>query len=289
MSGILKYPQELQEGMSDYIIFTNHEYRTNKSYNGQNFGGGANGPGSGASIVLYMPTTTPAVSQNNDWGAKSFDGPLGEALAGVATTVAGGIDTADFSDYQSGLASGKKVAQSAIEQFKTSVANAGPIAKQAGTAMAAGMMGMTANQLTALQRGQVYNPNIELLYNGPKLRGFNFNFQFVPKSAAEAAVVNQIIMEFKKWSAPKDLQNGMFKVPNVWQVKYMTGGKPNQYMNAFKRAACMNVAVQNNQGMNMHMSFEDGMPIITTLSLSFMEVDVITRDDHEASGTQVGY
>ena len=60
-------------------------------------------------------------------------------------------------------------------------------------------------------------------------------------------------------------------------------------MNVFKRAACSAISVQNNQGMNMHMSFDDGMPIITTMSLSFTEVDVITRDDHLDGTSRVGY
>jgi len=291
MTGVLKYPQELQEGQSDYILFTNHEYRTNKSYPGQSFSSrGASGPGSGASIILYMPTTTPAVSQNNDWGDKSFAGPLGEAFAGGLTTATSGIDTADFSSFEAGVASGKKAAKTSMDYIKKQFQNAGPIARQAGTSIVANMAGMTANQLTALQRGEVYNPNVELLYNGPRLRGFNFQFQFVPKSEQEAQIVNKIILEFKKWSAPKIIQDtGMYKVPNVWEVKYMTNGTQNPHMNEFKRAACMNVAVQNNQGMNMHMSFADGMPVITTLALTFMEVDVITRDDHEAANNMVGF
>ena len=284
---VLKYPQELVEGQNDYILFTNHEYRTNKSYSGQ--AKAASGPGSGDSIILYMPSTTPAVAQSNDWGAKSFAGELGQLIGDAASAAAGGINGADFSSFEAGMASGKEAGKGLIDMVKKNMSKGGPIAKQAGTSLVAGMAGMTPNQLTALQRGEIYNPNIELLYSGPKLRGFNFNFQFVPKSQQEATVVNKIIMEFKKWSAPKDIGNGMYKVPNVWQVKYMSNGGENKFMNAFKRAACMNVAVQNNQGMNMHMSFEDGMPIITSLSLNFMEVDVITRDDHAESGSMVGY
>ena len=284
---VLKYPKELVEGQNDYILFTNHEYRTNKKYSGQK--ASVSGPSSGDSIILYMPSTTPAVGQSNDWGAKSFAGELGQFIGDLTSAAAGGINGADFSSFEAGMASGKSASSGVVDSMKNGLSKGGSIAKQAGTNLVAGMAGMNANQLTALQRGEIYNPNIELLYSGPKLRGFNFNFQFVPKSPQEAAVVNRIIMEFKKWSAPKDIGNGMYKVPNVWQVKYMSNGGENQFMNAFKRAACMNVAVQNNQGMNMHMSFEDGMPIITSLSLNFMEVDIITRDDHEESGSMVGY
>ena len=69
----------------------------------------------------------------------------------------------------------------------------------------------------------------------------------------------------------------------------MMNGAPNPNMNIFKRAALTDVAVQNNSGLNMHMSFDDGMPIITTVSLNFTEVDVITRNDHRNASNNVGY
>ena len=94
---------------------------------------------------------------------------------------------------------------------------------------------MEPNQLMALSRGEIFNPNVELLYQGPKVRGFNFNYTFVPKSQAEAEEVNRIVMEFKKWSSPENTDNGMFKVPHVWQVTYMTGGQQNQNMNALRK------------------------------------------------------
>ena len=51
-------------------------------------------------------------------------------------------------------------------------------------------------------------------------------------------------------------------------------------MNTFKPAACTAVTYQTNPGLNMHMSFTDDMPIITSLALSFTEVDVILAEDH---------
>ena len=88
-------------------------------------------------------------------------------------------------------------------------------------------------------------------------------------------------MNFKKWSAPLDLENGMFEIPHVWQVTYMTGkGSENKNMNKFKKAACTNVQVQANSSTDMHVAHDGGVPIITSLSLNFMEVDIITRKDH---------
>ena len=73
----------------------------------------------------------------------------------------------------------------------------------------------------------------------------------------------------------------MFEVPKVWQVRYMSGAGENQFMNKFKPAACVSVQVVANQSTDMHVSFENGAPIQTTMSLSFKEIEIITRKDHE--------
>ena len=286
---ILKYPQELNPGDVDYVTFQSFEYRTNKKFEGQSQAGGVSGPAQGNTIILYMPSTTPAVNQGADWGAVNFDGPLGQLKGNLAAGASGAIMDADISSFEAGKTTGKRLVNDIKNQFEAAMKQGGGAVKQLGVNAVAGMAGMQPNQLMALQRGQIFNPNVELLYNGPRLRGFSMSFTFVPKSEEEAKIINKIIMEFKKWSAPKVLDKGMFKVPNVWQVTYMNGGSVNKHMNKFKRAALTDVAVQNNQGMNMHMSFDDGMPVITTVSLNFTEVDIITRDDHEKAGNYVGY
>ena len=140
----------------------------------------------------------------------------------------------------------------------------------------------------ALSRGQIYNPNVELLYRGTGLRTFGFTYTFVPKSEQEARAVNEIIMEFKRWSAP-DERNGMWEVPHVWQVRYMSGGQQNRNMNAFKPAALTSVAVAHNPGLDMHATFANGMPIVTSMTLAFQETDVIVRADHDNSGSDIGF
>ena len=100
--------------------------------------------------------------------------------------------------------------------------------------------------------------------------------------------MNRIIMEFKKWSSPKD-NGAMFEVPCVWEVTYMSGGAKNKMMNAFKRSVLHTITVQANTSSDMHVAFADGMPITTTISLQFQEVDIITRQDHASSGTLQGY
>jgi hypothetical protein len=56
---------------------------------------------------------------------------------------------------------------------------------------------------TAQLGGYALNPVIEVLYNSPTLRSFNFDFVFTPKSSTEADMVWSIIYEFRRHSAPE--------------------------------------------------------------------------------------
>jgi len=49
------------------------------------------------------------------------------------------------------------------------------------------------------------------------------------------------------------------------------------------------IKVQANPNSDMHLTFNDGMPVTTAMSLSFQEVDIILRDDHEESISFQGY
>ena len=281
----MRYPLELNTGEADCVTFTHFKYQNN-SGTGR---AGAPPPSVSAAIQLYMPASTPSMGNANDWGEASFSGPLGAIKRDIGTFAGDALIEADISSFEGAT----KSAKGSVEQFKQTFVNKdtagriGNAGKQFALEQIAGPLGFSdANQMLALSRGEIYNPNVELLYKGPKLRQFNFTYQFAPKSAQEAAIVNKIIKEFKMYSAPVD-KGTMYEVPHLWQVTYMSGGSENRKMNTFKRAACTKVSLQANNGMSMHASFSDGQPIIYTLGLAFNEVDVITRKDHEDS--EVGY
>ena len=280
----LKYPQQIGGLGSDYVTFTPYKYKTN-------FQGGPEAPpqDSGVeSVALYMPNSTPGIGNANSWASASFLGPLGN-LRKTGGAILGDIAATGFEGGYGNPFSGEGVdalkakVDKAISTYQDKVGTGGTVASlgQAGMQFAGGIMGVTANQQLALARGNVFNPNIELFYSAPGLRPFTMSFDFVPKNATEAELMNQIILNFKKYSAPKDLQNGMFEIPYVWQVQYMTGKEKNRNMNQFKKAACTNIQVQANAPTPMHVAHQNGVPIITTMVLSFMEVDIIMREDHE--------
>jgi len=270
----LKYPKELSEGSVDYVVFKSFEYRTNQQIPGGV--GNESGPSVGEDIVLYMPPTTPAVGNMNNWNMESFEGPLGA----LGRNLAVGASDAVMSIGEPGGFSGENDVGARLQaQIQAATSGAGDAAQHFGLNVVAGFAGTKANTLLALSKGKIFNPNIEMIYNGPQLRAFTFDFVFAPKSAEEAQIVNSIIKEFKVRSSPEQ-EGGFFRVPNVWEVTYMSGSSQNKNMNTFKKAALTGISIQDNSGMNMYMSYADGVPITTSMNLQFSEVDIITREDH---------
>ena len=287
---MLKYPNDLNETLTDSITFAHTPYRPN---NGQLFGSGgqASVPAEVSEMIrLYVPNSTPGMAQSNSWGRVDFVGELGQVRLNAIRAITNGISgLGNQGNLRKEI---EQVGDIAGETFKESLNSAVPAVKQLGVRLAGEALGVSANQALAVSRGEVYNPNVELLYNSPQLRQFTFEFNFVPKNKAEASTVDDIIYEFKKWSSPKDPggSEGVFCVPHIWNVVY--SGLSAKKMAKFKPAALTNVVVQENSNSPTHTTFDDGTPVVTTMVLTFKEVNIITRNDHEAArgeGFKRGY
>lgn len=292
----LTYPKELVPANVDYVTFRPFQYRTNQDVVGSDVNGGgrptgllnpsrrpaAAAPAVAEPVVLFMPTSTPALDNQNGWSAVKFEGPLGAMKRDLNVAAGSAIDSLGNDGTISSVIS--KLG----EQIVSATSNSGAIAKQFAMEVIGGITQNSPSNILAISRGKIYNPNVEMIYQGPQVRGFAFNYIFMPKSEEETQLVNRIILHFKKWSSAKEV-NGMFEIPPVWQIDYMTGGVRNKNMNAFKKAVLTSVSTQDNAQLETHMSYPDGAPITTTMSLIFQEVDIITRSDHEDGRSNRGY
>jgi hypothetical protein len=234
-------------------------------------------------IRLYMPNSTPNITNNQGWGEASLPGPFGEAQMNLATAAGQGVGA---------LAASGSSSDQAIESLKKTFTGAAKegrgIVGQIVMDAAASATGLSANHITSRALGKVYNPNTELFYNGPGLRTFSMGFNFIPKNQGEARTIDDIILDFKKWSSPAvSNADGMFEIPDIWSVQYVTNGTVDK-MNRFKPAALTSVTVQANPTLQQHSTFTDGSPVETAINLTFKEVELITREDHERVGGQ-GY
>ena len=155
-------------------------------------------------------------------------------------------------------------------------------------AIVAYFAGQAASVPNILQRvsGKMINNNLELLFNGPTLRSFNFNFQLRPRSKGEAFVIRNIIRSLKKDSAPERSPDFMFlETPKIFMIKYIYNNtnEEHPFMNRIKPCALTGLTV-NYTPDGSYMTYEEGGSMTGyDLSLSFKEIEPVYRDDQEKS------
>ena len=231
------------------------------------------------SIILPIPQD---ISDTNStgWGQDSLN--IGAAYAIGATN-----DMITNDNFFKGI----------VDAIKTASGDIVDLAKDGGTqnavnsafgAAAANLFGANTSAAGVLARssGQILNPNTELLFNGVKLRSFNFTFNLAPRSDDEARVIQQIVRTFKLNMAPTTgagLKGLFLKSPNVFQLQYMKGAQPHPYLNKFVVAALTNMQV-NYTGSGTYMTYHDGMPVHMTMTLSFQELSPIYAEDQDELG-----
>ena len=226
-----------------------------------------------SSVILPIPG---GIADNNStaWGDKSMD-PVGQAFASIAMS-------SIFKGLEAGGAKAKdilKEATSGSEEVKAAL----------GSAIAAKATGM-GEQVLQRQSGAIINPNMELLFNGPQLRQFNFSWKLAPRSRDEAVAVIKILRFFKQGMAPiREAPNLFLKSPNTWQLKYHHSAGDHKYLNKFKECALLNCGVQYTPDGN-YATFEDGVMTAYQLTLAFQELDPVYSDDYkEVPSNEIGF
>ena len=175
-------------------------------------------------------------------------------------------------------------------------------------AIAAYFAGQAAGVPNIHQRatGRMINNNLELLFNGPSLRSFNFSFQLRPRTKSEADLCRRIIRSLKKNSAPGRSADFMFlTTPNIFRIQYiynsdspdlaenasvLSTSTEHPFMNRIKPCALTSLNV-NYTPEGSYMTYEDGGSMTGyDLNLTFKEIEPIYADDHLSTPSQsMGY
>jgi len=231
------------------------------------------------SVVLPIQ---PSISDSNgvDWGNPTLD-PL-SAFAGRASLA---MQTSDQIIQEA-----RNQAEIAAKEFKT---NYGSYASALHLFLAQEAIG--AQGLFSRGTGAVLNPNLELLFNGPSLRPFNFTFRLSPRSESEAKIVKQIIYFFKAGMATRRANTAVFlKAPYVFSIQYQTGTsdkglEPHKSLNRIKDCALLSCDVDYTPD-GTYMTFNDEEKTITSyqLTLRFSELDPVYNTDYVDSHP-IGY
>ena len=231
-------------------------------------------------VILPMQ---PNFSESNavSWGGDNLNPlqmVLGNAAMGGIQGIGNLADPAKAGELFTNAL--KDVGNDIREMFKDPMAEAGLIAHFAGQAVGANILGRTA--------GVTLNPNLELLFKGPNLRTFNFNFRFTPRSAKEAREVKEIIRVFKKNMAVQRSTSNLFLLtPRVFTLEYIynaqgsSAGEIHPYLNIFKPMAMTNLNV-NYTPDGTYMTYNDGGSLTAyDLQMSFGELEPIYADEFD--------
>ena len=314
-SGVLRYPLESLTEHTDYLQIDIEEYvalggytsnpgDNNRYVTGNYFGSDRAGRRSSnrlskkplvnaGTILLPIPSNL-ADTNNVQYDASNLNG-----LGAVGLEAADNIMNIPMGDgaKEAFTEAVQKSKKSIVEGFGNVDAAANVLTKFLSS-KAVGIFGVnvTTSQLLARANGEILNPNMELLFGGPTLRNFRFNYKFTPRNEKEAEQVRLIIRAFKRNMAPA-AQGGtqgsgyfFLKTPNVFSLRYRTGRKNHKFLNKFKQCFLTDMSTTYT-GEGVYATYDDGTPVSIILDLSFKELQPIYDVDYDARpGTEgVGY
>ena len=326
--GVLRYPMELMTQETDYLQIDIQKYIPLKNYlstpgTGQRYVTGNNFSNRAGRRTTPNLTTKPLINDGTillpipsdlkDVNAVKYDTDTLNGLQAVGAQLAeGGIEGVQKLIGTFFSKDGASERQKILDQLKAegSVALANTVAGIGGmeavdnfankrfASQILGLFGgnVTASGLLARGNGEIINPNMELLFGGPTLRNFRFQFKMTPRNEKEAQQVKLIIRAFKRNMAPMaqggTVSSGSFflKTPNVFNLRYRTGNKNHPFLNRFKQCFLSDMSVSYT-GEGIYSTYEDGTPVSMILDLSFKETQPIYDVDYdERPGTEaVGY
>ena len=115
------------------------------------------------------------------------------------------------------------------------------------------------------------------------VRSFNYEFTFSPRNEKESKAAKDIIELFRFHMAPELKGNQMryLTLPSTFDIHYMyqtskDKSRENKFYN--KIATCVLTKVNVDYAPGGVQSFESGAPVSTTMSLEFMETEMLTKE-----------
>ena len=140
-------------------------------------------------------------------------------------------------------------------------------------------------EASEMRRGVILSDRLELAFKGIDKRKFEYEFKMIPKSQREAEEIRNIIFAFKSAMMPEfeggNTTGRRLIVPHTFDIEYMWNGQENQFINKISECVLTNMNVTyGGDRYKTHEGIEgDGAPPIeTTISLSFSELELITRE-----------
>ena len=208
-------------------------------------------------IALYMPQQI-----TTSYQAKYSEDTIGIVAETVGGAILSGMSGGGFKDVMGVLGAG---AEEGFNQFL-----------QKGAELAA----PGAQAMMAIHQGKVITPKLELMFKGVGRRSFSYEFNFIPKSEKEAIEVEKIVLEFKLQMSADFAGGGAqgqrrMTIPSTFDIEYMYKGQGNSHLH--KISTCVLEKMDVTYGGDKFVAYAGGRPQSTKISLSFSEMEIITK------------
>ena len=277
----LAYPINIDIKEQDYLQINKFAYTRDADKGGANLSGpgkSARGKQGKGTVILPMPKVSD--SNGAEWGESDLNvfgvGAVGAVAAvggAVGQTLTDGFDIEKVKKAMSGL---QAIAPDAVGAVSVAGALGGSaLLKTAGITV-------SPDQLLARATGNIINPNAELLFQGPVLRDFAFQYLMVARSKKEGEEIRKIIRFFKEGAAPKYQNQALLGTPDIFSLEYQTPSNPG-ILNRFHDVALRTITVDYAPD-GFWSAYEDSHPVAVRMSLQFTELKPVYENDYAQTG-----
>lgn len=263
--GNFVYPTGLGNTKQDVVKFSMLQYSPSGLRGGERTAPESRTIGT---VVLPIPN---GISDTNsvDWGQNTLNAV--EAAAAAAA----------FTSITEGLGKGIKEAGDSFKEFL----GEGETKKGAAALFTSAAVGTAGAQVLARTSGSVINPNMELLFNGPQLRPFQFTFKLSARSEGESKQIIKILNFFKRGMSPIKTQSNLFlKAPNTFKIQYLHRPKgenvDHPYIGRIKECALQSVTTSYTPE-GQYATFSDGVMVSYQLTMQFQELEPVFNNDYD--------
>ena len=270
----LSYPIDLDLNTQDALKITIHQRKPREFSGGQrNESSFDRGVSERALATIYLPVSGNISDSNNvDYNSNSLNFLQGFAIQTLSDAVKGKV--------------GGEIGEDISKAFGKVGEQNLPIRNLVGDYTAAtalkGLVGQSVNEIQSRFSGQILNPNMELLFNGPKLRNFQFQYRLTPRERDESVRIQQIITAIKRHMAPKRGKNGGFFLgaPDFFRLQYLYRNNQHRFLNKFKDCALIGFDI-NYAPEGTYATYPDGGMHSYLMTMRFAELDPVYFEDYQ--------
>lgn len=127
--------------------------------------------------------------------------------------------------------------------------------------------------------GKVVNPKEEVFFRGINHRMFELTFDLAPSSQKESDAIAQFVKELSKAASPEKSGNGAyFEYPDTFSIRIIGSGGS---IMIDRGEVALKEFDPNLTPDGFWVQHTDGRPVHITLSMSFVELALLTKDREE--------